>query len=577
MEKNEEETVQILNDAVSNVFENVTFSQALDGTLIKRLPDWIEKSYGASIEITKPKSLVFTFFIDKNHAKNLTEIVSGEESCSENEEIIRDFVSEMTNSVAGTFAANLIDGTNEIKLGLPEIVNAPEWRQSFINFRECSIINYRIEESEVICCLSVKNCQEEEKIQKDKKMNTKTVKKSHVLIVDDSCFERKRLQKILSEENFSVSLTKNGMEALEAVAENTPDLILLDVIMPGKNGFEICEILKKEENFSEIPVIFVTSQMKIEDKVRGFEVGGEDYILKPYHKKEVLARVKTHLKLKEAMTTINEQNRKLEDLLDKQTNELIRCERQAAFGQFIQGIVHNIRNPLTTILGHIELLKVFVNNHTSSGECNCEKYLPKKCGQLFSKVEKSIDAAYRSSDQVLEIINSLVKKSRNDNTEKLEVFDLNEIVQQELSFLEAELTFKHKVTKKIKLSGNCLLVNAVPGMISQVFQNIVRNALDAMYKIEKPVLKISTESVRNNIRFSITDNGAGIPDNILPRVFDPFFTTKPRQSNVRQEGPTGTGLGLYMCKDMIEYLGGKITVESKLNKGTTFRVSFPKV
>ena len=183
-------------------------------------------------------------------------------------------------------------------------------------------------------------------------------KNSLILIVDDIPKNIQLLGNILSNHGYNIAVATNGKQALTIIEKKLPDLVLLDVMMPEIDGFEVCQRIKDNPASREIPVIFLTAKHEVEDKIRGFEVGGSDYVTKPFETAEVIARVRTHLQLKNALDTIHQYNQQLERIVDERTEALIRAERHAAFSMLIQGIVHNLRNPLNAISGSIQLIEM---------------------------------------------------------------------------------------------------------------------------------------------------------------------------------------------------------------------------
>lgn len=561
MKQCKENYMKSLSVAVSNVFETLAFSEVLDSRTIDELPDWTKDAIGATINIIKPVGMKYTFMINKKYAEFISEAISGFEE-SNPEEGYYDLVAELTNSIAGAFAVNINSEEKPIELGLPKPLK--NWNENGNSDKTLNLL-YNIEDYEIICRLeSLKDeCSSEMVLdfKKEKNESVEVLKDCRILIVDDSDTERLRLKKILKKYGCKIIEAKDGDESLDILANDRPDLILLDVMMPGRNGFETCEIIKSNPETSQIPVIFVTSMKENQYKIKGFNLGAVDYIAKPYYAEEVLARVKTQIKLVAALKTIKEYNAHLEDKLEERTRNLIKSEREAVFGQMVQGIVHNMRNPLTGILGAANLIKMDLGR-------KCKN---RKIPDLIKKVE-IIEKSSRNLDQMM---HSLMQKSRSDHTEEFEYFDLNEIICQEMDFLDADQFYKHNVDKKLELSNNLAKTYAVPSMISQVFQNLIRNALDAMHETKNPELEILTSIEKEYVSFSIKDNGPGIPEENIERIFDPFFTTKPKNKPENGSGPVGTGLGLYICSEMLKVNNGKIEVKNNAEGGATFKVSLP--
>lgn len=405
-----------------------------------------------------------------------------------------------------------------------------------------------------------------------------TSEKSTILIVDDAPENIDALNGLLNEQ-YSIQAAANGQKGLDIIfSDRPPDLVLLDLLMPDMNGFEVCKKIKASHKRKEIPIIFITSLDTVDNKIRGFNAGAVDYIIKPFDPMEVMARVKTHVELKHARETIRKHNKQLEALLEQRTKELIQTERQAAFGQLVQGIVHNLRGPLTASLGASQLLSWALRDYddlkkTDSG-IEEELMLLRK---IKSESDKACDIVEKSSLKLDEMLNSLLVKSRTDKINDMKILDLNNILEAEIDFLHADLRFKHGIEKRFQFSSQTLPIQVVPAEIAQVIHNIVGNALDALHNTSDPELIIRTKKQDKHAILEISDNGPGIPKHTITKIFDPFFTTK-RPREIQEEGsnnPVGTGLGLWMCRDTLESYNGHIEVESREGKGATFRIVLP--
>lgn len=395
-----------------------------------------------------------------------------------------------------------------------------------------------------------------------------------ILIVDDAKENIDILFQALVGE-YELGVAVDGESALEYVASEKPDLILLDIMMPGMDGYEVCRRLKGDKETRDIPVIFLTAMTDIQDKTAGFEAGAVDYVTKPFEILEVKARVKTHLDLQNALKTINTYNRQLEEMVEQRTKELIATERRAAFSLMIQGIVHNLKNPLTSIIGGCNLIEL-----SSDQLAGLLDEIPDNIRDI---VKKEVDdiikyAAHIESGgtRLNDMINSMMAKSRSDKGDKIEVFDLNMILEQEIKFLDADRVFKNEVSKKIDLAPDRLMVKAVPAEISQVFQNLLRNAIHALYPQKDKQMVISSGLRNGSVFFCVEDNGPGIPKEIQKDIFDPFFTTKPKMDEGDPDEPKGTGLGLHTCLEIIQTYSGSITVDSLTKEYTRFVVELPQ-
>ena len=384
------------------------------------------------------------------------------------------------------------------------------------------------------------------------------IKDSLVLIVDDTPKNIQLLGTVLKQHGFRVAIAINGKQTLEFIKRRKPDLILLDVMMPEMDGFAVCKAIKKDPDSASIPVIFLTARTEREDKLKGFSVGGADYIAKPFQSEEVIARVNTHLRLKRSTELLQQNAENLENMLQERTHQLIRSERHAAFSLLMEGIIHNLKNPLSSISGGAELIE--------AATTDLQEKTGRSDSSLCREAQKNLDNITHYSGlieagatRLMEMINSMMAKSRTDKLEDLVRVDLNELIEQEISFLEADLRFR-TCKKELLLSKTPLMVEIVPSEITQVLQNLVGNALDAMSKQKKRQIQISSGRSGTYTWLSVCDNGPGIPAKIRERIFDPFFSTKPKAGSATTE-PAGTGLGLYTCIETAKSYGGSIVLE----------------
>lgn len=397
-------------------------------------------------------------------------------------------------------------------------------------------------------------------------MNTLKYK---ILIIDDDPVQIDSLSMML-EHIYDLESLSSGKNALEKVRKIRPDLILLDITMPDIDGFEVCRNFKEDEDLSDIPIIFCSARLKLEDKVKGFQSGGVDYITKPFEMEEVIARLNTHLKLKDALETISKYNSTLQERIEKQTKELIKAERHSAFSLMVKGIIHNLKNPLSVVVMHIDTIISKLQalkgllRETDSGD------------EIYNDIDSILEYLKYSSEGCWNMdasLNMLMTKSYAEKEKHIKEVNLNGLISNELEFLNSNLILRNKVKKNIELYDGDLTIRVVPSEIIQIFQNLVKNAMDALSEVDKPELIVISGHDDDFNWFSVRDNGAGIPESKLPNIFDPFFTTKEE----KEDKSSGLGLGLYFCNEIIKSYHGKIEVESKEGEGTEFKVLIPSV
>lgn len=388
-----------------------------------------------------------------------------------------------------------------------------------------------------------------------------------ILIVDDQPNNLRLLSNFLTKEGYEVRKALNGKIALMACENLPPDLVLLDVMMPGLDGYEVCHLLKSNPKTCEIPIIFISALNESFDKVKAFQVGGSDYITKPLNNEEVLVRVKHQLMIRSLQKQFLEQNQLLEELnknLEKvvslKTKQLINQEKTATIGRLTQGLFHNLRNPLHNILLTLGLLEQMFT----------DKGLEKK-GLEYTECIKDYVL------QISQIMDSLLTKSRLDQKSEVVWLNINDMIQRELQLFHANLYFKNKIKKIYSLDQTLPEIPLVYSNFSQVFTNLVNNAIDAVWNREQREITIITRQDTENIYIEIADTGCGIAPENLSKIFDPFYTSKPMKGEEKHSGePTGTGLGLYTCVELLKPFQGEIEVKSEIEKGSLFTVKFPK-
>ncbi len=399
-------------------------------------------------------------------------------------------------------------------------------------------------------------------------------KNSLVLLVDDTPQNIQVLGAILKNQGYSFALTTSGKETYQLLEKVTPDIILLDVMLPDEDGFSICRKLKGSMKTAEIPVLFLTAKNDTADKIQGFKIGAVDYITKPFEELEVIERVKNHLQAKLDRDQIKAYNKELEVVVEQRTNELLKKERETILAQFIQGVVHNIRGPISSALAASDLIQAMRRDLSNKIDSGIEaKELKTDLNEVWEILELNNEVLKKMAFN----LESMLRKSRTDQIQERDIYDLNEMIRQELEFLDVDLKFKNKVEKEIYLSEKVLSVFVSIGDIAQIFENLIKNAMDAMYMEESPVIIVESGNDHKYHWFSITNSGEAISNEIIGKIFDPFFTTKPLKSdpNSLNPEPVGTGIGLQFCKKTAEAYGGRIEVEKGRTKGAKFTVFLP--
>ena len=367
-------------------------------------------------------------------------------------------------------------------------------------------------------------------------------KQATILVVDDEVQMVDIVERFLNSAGFTnVVKAYNGEEALEVLREEEIDLVILDILMPGTNGYEVIEQMRASEKTMLIPVIVVTALRAFEDRTKIIEIGADDFITKPYEKTELLIRVRSLLRIKLLYERL-EKSIFEKNAIEKQ---MIQASKLAALGQLAAGVAREMRNPLGIIgtsLFYVEsVLKVE------------DPKLKRHFGIMTSELER-----------VRRIIDNMLAFSRQATLEVQEI-DVNEILQQAVSLFWEHFRASG-VETKLDL-GEVSRVRFNIDELKQAVLNIMSNSMEAMP--DGGTLEIRTYEEDKQVKIRFTDGGRGISSEDLPRVFDPFFTTKrPGQ---------GTGLGLSITHSILQRHSGTIQVESELNKGTTMIFSIPSV
>lgn len=435
-----------------------------------------------------------------------------------------------------------------------------------------------------------------------------------ILIVDDQPTNLSMLSRSLQRNGMTVMLAINGQDAIQKVLNQKPELILLDIQMPGIDGFETCNLLKQNDNTQDIPIIFMTASIDSKDKIKGLSVGAVDYITKPFEEEEVLARVRVHLKLSNLTKTLEHKNFLLEELtkdleqrVAQRTNQLsqaledlqnaqmqlIHTEKMSALGQLVAGVAHEINNPLSFIAGNIEHTEDYVQKliehlqlyqqEYPQTALSIQKHAQKiELNYLLEDLPQIIDSMKTGSERIYNISTSLRSFSRSDTKNKV-YFDIHEGIDSTLLILRHRLKAnEHRPNIEIKKDyGELPLVNCFPSQLNQVFMNIVANAIDAFDEINQGrsysdiqknpnLISITTRFIEEHqaVTISIEDNGPGIPDDVKQNVFKHLFTTKTMDK--------GTGLGLSISRQIVEEKHeGKLKCISVPGKGAKFVIGLP--
>ena len=410
-----------------------------------------------------------------------------------------------------------------------------------------------------------------------------------ILIVDDNPTNLSVLSEALGGAGFRFRVAIDGKSALTLVERNQPELILLDVQMPGIDGFETCRRLKENPATASIPIIFTTALADTESKAKGFALGAVDYIPKPFDQGEVMARVKVHLQLKHMTESLEEQVRSRTTALQKAQIQLVQQEKLSSLGEMIAGIGHELNNPINFIVSNIEPLQEHITGVSEILNLYQQEYArpsPKLKDAIedldlefvLEDIAKILDS-FRLGAQMIENISTSLRTFSRSDSETKSLANLHECLDSTLMILQHRLKGKGErpQIEVFKSYGSLPSVLCYPGQMNQVFMNILANAIDALDEAimkgklpdRVPQIQIKTQiTSEERIVIQIADNGIGIPKPIQERLFEPMFTTKPVGK--------GPGLGLAIAHQIIvEKHNGTLSIDSEIGEGTVFAIEIP--
>jgi two-component system sensor histidine kinase/response regulator len=374
-----------------------------------------------------------------------------------------------------------------------------------------------------------------------------------LLLVDDNPMNLGVLSEILRAEGYRVRIALTGRKALEAVRLQQPDLVLMDITMPEMDGYEACAALKAAPALAGIPVVFLSAHDDPVDKVRAFAVGGADYVQKPFHAKEVLARVAHHLRIANLQATLEIRNRELQESNAKLA-ELDRVK-----SKFAAMLVHDLRNPLTAVGGFLDMLEL----------------LPP--AEQLAALPAKHQRCHEQLDRCLAFLEDLLLVYRAD-AKGLEFhpqpIELPSFLQR-LVESHRGLALKARIALELEVSAALPPFLGDSIQLGRMLDNLLSNALKFTDPEGRILLQVDqapgkgVDEGRSWIRLRVSDSGRGIPAEQLPFVFDPYHQALARDS------ARGSGLGLSIVARIVAAHHGRVTVQSQVGMGTTFTIHLP--
>ena len=360
----------------------------------------------------------------------------------------------------------------------------------------------------------------------------KKEKHQKVLIVDDVTKNIQLVANFLKQAGYEINYALSGRTAIQHIKKENFDLILLDIMMPEMDGFEVCETLKSDPQTQDIPVIFLTAKTDIESITKAFKVGGVDYITKPFNKAELLIRVKTHLELKEQRRNLKELN--------------------ATKDKFFSIIAHDLKSPLNQLLGLSELL---------------QKDIEENEGKEATKLVNLIKVSAKSGRLLLENLLEWSRSQTGTIEYQPKILDLHKITLEvmelnENNALQKGIKIKSKVKKGIKAFADA-------NMLKTILRNLISNGIK--FTGSGGDILLSAKVSGGKVIYTVADTGIGIRASDISKL----FRIDVNPSSIGKSAEKGTGLGLILCQEFVELNGGKIWAESKYREGSKFKFSLP--
>lgn len=364
-----------------------------------------------------------------------------------------------------------------------------------------------------------------------------------VLAVDDQRDALRLLQIRLQNAGMECFTCSDGASALEFLDKETVDLVILDVMMPNLDGYEVCRRIKAQERTRDIIVLFLTARYEMQDKIRGLEVGGHDYLTKPVEQAELLARTRSALRVKNLQDKLKEQLH-LQKTINHLHQEMLGEHWQKTLGQLAASLAHEINNPLAAALGSVQLL------------CMDEHLDPNTLNRL-----QIIDSSLQRAGQKLRSLLLIAQSSRHAIT-----VSLAQLLEDLLTMVNFQVVI-NKINLRSNLPANSDWIGR-PSDLARALLYLLNNAIEAVGGRPEALVDVRLQTNGDHHRITIADNGPGIPQELQDQVFRPFFTTKPAPHN---------GVGLYLAREIVRAFGGTIHIATPPSgQGTEIIVTLPK-
>jgi signal transduction histidine kinase len=413
---------------------------------------------------------------------------------------------------------------------------------------------------------------------------TSTTNASRILVVDDIAVNRDLLRRRLEPQGYVVTEAGDGRQALEIVRSQPFDLVLLDIMMPEVDGYQVLREIKAEPTLRAIPVIMISALDEIQSVVRCIEMGAEDYLPKPFDPVLLRARVGACLEKKRLADAERQRTVELEQALAKlkaTQDQLIVQEKLASLGALTAGIAHEIKNPLNFVMNFSQASNALLPELRDEVAAQRDKLsadVADNLEELVTMLDQNLAKIYEHGKRADGIVKGMLEHSRGQKGDR-QLTDLNALVDQYLKLAYHGLRGQDQsfnVDLRSEYDKTIGSVNVVPQDLSRVFLNIANNACYAANERKKsagpdfmPTVTVTTKNLGERVEIRFWDNGTGMPQSIVDKIFQPFFTTKPTGS--------GTGLGLSISYDIVvQEHQGEIRVDTKEGQYTEFIITLPR-
>lgn len=364
----------------------------------------------------------------------------------------------------------------------------------------------------------------------------------NILVVDDDAENLALLTRILQRKGYRAEGVSSGEAALDSARSARPDLILLDVLMPGMDGYETCRCLRAESALADIPVLFISGKSDSVDRLEAFHAGGVDYITKPFDGREVIARVKAHLDIRDLQSELKERNAQLQEY-----NDRLR-ELEAHRDQLVSMVVHDMRSPITVINSTLKLI---------SGELK---------GRVDDEINEDIRIALKNGQVLSKMAEDLLQLSRLESGTVVLDLSVQPLMDLIESVIETKKISAPEIDFHLETDQTGLSAEVDSDIFKRVMDNLLTNAIT--YSSAGDSVMLDLGSMNGEIVIGVTDKGPGVEPEMQEKVFEKF-----------QRGGDGRkhsiGLGLAFCKLAVEAHGGTIGLDSKPGAGSRFWFTLP--